>query len=620
MPNPIIQNYLKDENIPKEKRVNIYNKLQSGANEEEIASAISNKYGNTYVDESRQTPEGEMSVSEFLEKQAQPRMVGQGKNSRVSGARKGDAEATKERVKKEIQEQIFGKQTSFKDRWEGIKEGFGDAIDRGKEDFKEAGTNFDKGNLKSFGRGVLDLGASVGNFVTSPIAGGIGAAKPEIQSTIENVSSITPGFVKKGASKVWENVPEGVKNVGEDVLEASGLLAAGATGNVLKSTLQTAKNLSKVPLRGVNAVTSPVLGGIKNTGNWALKKLTGISDDAMDVLKNEPILYKAAQKGEITQESLADNVIKAIKSKSDEMSLTGKGYETIRKLKDLVPVPKASVSNLLSKRGIVIGDKGKLNFKGSNIGSEVDKNAVKNAIDEINGYSDNISANDYLNLRSKLDDYVNFESQVSSKGKDLVKLLRREVDQVAKDKLPGLKELDASYGPQIKEFKQLKKDYMNMDGTLKDNAFSKITNLTKKGKEQILSRLEEASPGIGSKIKALSALEDVKYAASGRSVGSYLSPMVGTAGMTTGNVPMILAAVLSNPKVAANLVIKYGRSVSASKSVINSVKNKIISGQKLNPYESKIMSKILSLADSKLSKASAVTAGGLESKELLNEG
>lgn len=48
MANQIIQNYISDTNIPVEKRKYVLDQIQSGTSEIELASAISNKYGNIY--------------------------------------------------------------------------------------------------------------------------------------------------------------------------------------------------------------------------------------------------------------------------------------------------------------------------------------------------------------------------------------------------------------------------------------------------------------------------------------------------------------------------------------------------------------------------------------------
>ena len=66
--------------------------------------------------------------------------------------------------------------------------------------------------------------------------------------------------------------------------------------------------------------------------------------------------------------------------------------------------------------------------------------------------------------------------------------------------------------------KKIKADWLDKSGNLKDTAMTRIANLTKAGREQALSRLENISPGITQKVNSLRAIEDIKNA-SGLKVG-----------------------------------------------------------------------------------------------------
>lgn len=70
------------------------------------------------------------------------------------------------------------------------------------------------------------------------------------------------------------------------------------------------------------------------------------------------------------------------------------------------------------------------------------------------------------------------------------------------------------------ELRNIKKDFFNPDNTLKDNALSKLSNLTKKGNEARLERVKQLIPDIEPQINAIKALEDIKLA-NGQKVGSY---------------------------------------------------------------------------------------------------
>lgn len=70
MANLIIQNYLSDPTIPKEKKMNVQNDMNGGKSETQIASDITSIYGDRFSTDNRGTSSGnEMSIEEFMQKQ-----------------------------------------------------------------------------------------------------------------------------------------------------------------------------------------------------------------------------------------------------------------------------------------------------------------------------------------------------------------------------------------------------------------------------------------------------------------------------------------------------------------------------------------------------------------------
>ena len=78
---------------------------------------------------------------------------------------------------------------------------------------------------------------------------------------------------------------------------------------------------------------------------------------------------------------------------------------------------------------------------------------------------------------------------------NLIRDIRGILDSELKKQVPSLKDLDKTYISTINEIKELKQDWFNKDGTLRDTAYSKIRNITKKGSNQPkLARLEKLLP------------------------------------------------------------------------------------------------------------------------------
>jgi hypothetical protein len=87
---------------------------------------------------------------------------------------------------------------------------------------------------------------------------------------------------------------------------------------------------------------------------------------------------------------------------------------------------------------------------------------------------------------------------------------------------------------------------------------SKGKSLLGKGKDLLLSRLEETTPGITKKIQILKAVEDIQNA-SGIKVGTYSrTGLVAGAGLTFGVLQGIITAILTSPEIAVPILRRAG--------------------------------------------------------------
>jgi hypothetical protein len=100
--------------------------------------------------------------------------------------------------------------------------------------------------------------------------------------------------------------------------------------------------------------------------------------------------------------------------------------------------------------------------------------------------------------RRQIDTLAKWEGQPAGLEADaigLIRDIRGILDAELKRQIPDMKVLDDSYKKTIAEVKEMKADWFNKDGTLKDSAYSKIRNLTNKGSNQPkLARLEKLLP------------------------------------------------------------------------------------------------------------------------------
>ena len=101
---------------------------------------------------------------------------------------------------------------------------------------------------------------------------------------------------------------------------------------------------------------------------------------------------------------------------------------------------------------------------------------------------------------------------------------------------------------------QVRKDIIDAKtGDLKDGAISKIANLTGKGKENLLARMKEIVPDIDQRVRIIKAVEDIERA-SGLKTGTYTRGLIAGGGALTGNIPAIIAAILTQPQIAVPIL------------------------------------------------------------------
>lgn len=414
----------------------------------------------------------------------------------------------------------------------------------------------------------------------------------------ESVGGLAVDAIKKLRSLTPESVAETVQRtaVNDPLLIPSlfmgGASATGKTRELAKATEMVTAPVAKTVSKTATAVSDTTKAATK----YGMSQATGLRPETIANIVENPARF-SPKAPTVTREGLGDKVFKNIQAKIDELSETGKAYETVRKSGGAVRLPKEGVANILEEKGILLGKDGKLITSAESIPlTGADKAALQEFLD-VFGKTDVLSSNAFLNARKALSKMSEYDAAKSDASSMLARELRSFYDDFGKGQLKGLKEADAKYAPQVRELNQLKKDYVTKDPInggymLKDSAFNKISNLTGKGKEQVLNRLEKLSPGITEEIKILKSLEDIDLA-QGQKVGTYLRSGVGAAGVATGNVPAIIGAILSSPQIAVKALRAYGTIVKTSKSTINKILNKFKLGGKLSESEKALVKRAL---------------------------
>ena len=448
------------------------------------------------------------------------------------------------------------------------------------------------GNIPSsalnFGKGILNVLNPVNTF--NNIMG--------ISSEIKQISDQNGGSVAAGLEAAAKELPgqlyKGFVPTGADALLNAG--AAAIAGNDAMPYLKTAQQaIVEDPIgqiapflmgarelaskagfeaqfdnfvkKGVETVTKPVksvIGAVTSkageTARYGVSQATGLNPETVKALIEDPQLYSKKVRESTNRTGVAEKVGKALDDLETSVSDTGSGYSSIRELPISIEVPRDVLMTALKEFKIdIVNGKVKTGAESLPL-STTDVSALQHFVD-LYGREKVLTPNSLLNARSALSDLSKYDAAKTGRLQTVARSLRTAYDAVAKEKVPGLSELDAKYSPLKQQFEQLRKDYLkkeNGEYVFKDGAVTKIANLDKVGRENILGRLEELVPGISDDIKVLRVIEDIERA-NGLKVGTYARGVLLGGQLLTGNViGSIVSALLTSPEIAVPLIRGYG--------------------------------------------------------------
>lgn len=327
----------------------------------------------------------------------------------------------------------------------------------------------------------------------------------------------------------------------------------------------------------------------KKTGKALIQETTGLSQDALEQIVRNPEAFTKKSIADFDRVNVANRVKETIDKRLDDLSGLGKEYNKLRQSAQVVELPEGGIfKRLKDKYNIEFDDAGKIirtaKTKPLSTGDAI---AIEDFA-RIFGNEKFLDVEEFLNARSSLSTLSKFDTAKTTASTQIAKDLRAFYDEAGKRQIKGLKEIDTQFAPEIKLMNQIKKDFLKPDGELKDNAISKIANLTGKGKEKTLERLEKIAPGIGEQIKILKALEDIEYS-KGRTVGAYTRGMIRGGAIITGNVPAIVVAIATAPQVVVPLLREFGRLRIVTRQFIDKIISKLKRGVKLTKEESDVV-------------------------------
>lgn len=443
------------------------------------------------------------------------------------------------------------------------------------------------GTLQTIGQGA----AFVGDV-------GLEALKVAVPKDLEELvaqtlSNIGQNKTVQGVAESYmdwrEEHPEAAGNL-EAVVNISGLLPVGKVGQL--GVKGAAKGTSFVARKSAPVVTAP-FRGVGNIAKTAESLVSGIPKADIETIINNPAAFSKAARESVNREAVLSNFRSLLDERLDDLSGLGSQYEQIRKSTNQVTLPPNWIARQLDSHGIklqktstqAVDESGVLN-----VSPGAGKSKIKTVIDTetrrrldptelrtldrfVNDWfgKDTLTANEFLNMRRDLSKLSRFDRQIgkSAELETVAKKIRGALDKdKIKDQLPGLRELDEKFAPELEQLSQIKRDVYNVDGTLKDGAANKIANAVGKGKGSLMSRLEEIDPGIGKQLEILRAVESIEKA-SGLQTGTYIKGAIGAGIIGAGGLsPATLVGMfLAFPDTAVPMMRGLGYSKKAMRAV-----------------------------------------------------
>lgn len=215
-----------------------------------------------------------------------------------------------------------------------------------------------------------------------------------------------------------------------------------------------------------------------------------------------------------------------------------------------------------------------------------------------------LTSDEFLNFRSDLAKLAKFDREIgkSQPLENLSGIIRGKFNTAFRSQIPNLQNIDTQFSTQSEELNRLQKGILDTKGNLTDTGINRIANATGKGKDLLISKLEEISPGITGKIKTLKAIEDIQ-AAGGQKVGAYARAGGLVGGIATLNPYLIVGSILSIPEIAVPILRGIGMTASKIRSTLNLLGAPIKEGaKKVNNIPNNVNLPLAALAVSSESK------------------
>ena len=351
----------------------------------------------------------------------------------------------------------------------------------------------------------------------------------------------------------------------------AGKQVADATGygqnfdNAITSTARPVIDTAKA----IGSVPGNVVGGIMKS---ASSHVLGLEPKSISNIISNPDAYSKLAQDQASRGGLANEFGSAVDQLEANLNEAGTAYNPIRAIDKPVAVPENFISNVFDKFGLKIDNGTVVADTKSITRNTSDIRALQNFVDNW-GDKTTLTPAEYLNMRKDIAGIAKFGKEIGTNAD--AKLVGTELyakaNESIRPQIDGLKTLDEQYSPIRQQFDQIKKDFLQKDPsggyTFKDGAINKIANALGTGKESLLNRMEQVLPGVAQKIEILKTVEDIQKAY-GNKVGNYTRGILEGGAVLTGNLPAVVAAIITNPSIAVPLLRGLGYGIAKIQPIV----------------------------------------------------
>jgi hypothetical protein len=434
------------------------------------------------------------------------------------------------------------------------------------------------------------------------VKSGMEGAKQVTGEAFKSASYLAPAGATLKTATALGGLSGGLYGAG-DVLEQGGTAGEALTSGAISGATGA---LTGFALKGAVPAASFVKDKVINrAAKFSTSQATGMSPKTIEtILKNpEKVTPEAIQA--FDEMAIPNRVEKALSKEIAKIKSDGIGYQRIREARTPVTIPRKEIVNVLKKFGMDFDADGKMIRSIDTVAMKAGDQAEIERFWNDYGKYENLTSNSVLNARKALDILAQYEKDPtkSDVSNQFAHKMRELYDKAAKSQVKGLDALDKKYAPQINAYNKIRRDYLNPDGSLKDNALTKIHNLTSANKSIVLARLEKLIPGIGEEINVAAALRDAA-ASEGIKVGTYIRGNLvgGGAGATIGGAvagPLGALAggalggafglLVANPATAVPIIRAFAKSRKIAEPVVDKIIDQMRKGKPLSDASKKLI-------------------------------